>query len=290
MNKLKSVFITLYTMWAAVGGVYSLFRFYGAGFKLSWLGPVMALLLPAGFLGYLMLFRPGGRTRPNLPVVSSLIILGGLVSLWSFIREDSVSLFPALLVLGGLAGWGLYLFWYSRLPQRTAETITVGSKLPDFELADLRGETVASSRLLDRPAVFLFYRGNWCPLCMAQIREIAAQYRELDRRGVVVNLVSPQPVEQSRKLAERYQVNFRFLVDQDNRAARRLGLLHRNGVPAGMELLGYQSDTTLPAVIITDKQGTVIWYAVSDNYRVRPEPQTFLRVLDENLAGPEQDG
>jgi beta-lactamase superfamily II metal-dependent hydrolase len=35
----------------------------------------------------------------------------------------------------------------------------------------------------------------------------------------------------------------------------------------------------MPTVIITDKQGTVVWTHETDNYRVRPEPETFLEVI-----------
>ncbi|MAX87614.1 MULTISPECIES: hypothetical protein [Thalassolituus] len=35
----------------------------------------------------------------------------------------------------------------------------------------------------------------------------------------------------------------------------------------------------LPAFTLTDKQGTVVWTHETDNYRVRPEPETFLEVI-----------
>lgn len=47
----------------------------------------------------------------------------------------------------------------------------------------------------------------------------------------------------------------------------------------GMQMLGYDSDTVLPTVIITDKDGRIVWTHETDNYRVRPEPDTYLEVL-----------
>ena len=35
----------------------------------------------------------------------------------------------------------------------------------------------------------------------------------------------------------------------------------------------------LPAFTLTDKQGTVVWTHETDNYRVRPVPETFLEVI-----------
>lgn len=53
----------------------------------------------------------------------------------------------------------------------------------------------------------------------------------------------------------------------------------KNGLPFGMQLLGYDSDTVMPTVIITDDEGKIIFADLTDNYRVRPEPETFMRVL-----------
>jgi hypothetical protein len=53
-----------------------------------------------------------------------------------------------------------------------------------------------------------------------------------------------------------------------------------------MQALGYASDTVLPTVIITARGGEILWVHETDNYRVRPEPQTYLNVLrkQESLA------
>ncbi|MFQ5436081.1 MAG: hypothetical protein ACE5FD_14505, partial [Anaerolineae bacterium] len=76
-------------------------------------------------------------------------------------------------------------------------------------------------------------------------------------------------------------VPFRFLVDPGNRAARQLGLAHENGLPMGFQVMGYDSETVFPTVIITDADGIIRFADLTNNYRIRPEPQTFLYVLDE---------
>ncbi len=42
------------------------------------------------------------------------------------------------------------------------------------------------------------------------------------------------------------------------------------------------SETVLPTVIITGTDGAVLWTHLTDNYRIRPEPSTFLEVLSAN--------
>jgi hypothetical protein len=45
--------------------------------------------------------------------------------------------------------------------------------------------------------------------------------------------------------------------------------------------LGYDSDTVMPTVIISDTGGRVLWTHETDNYRIRPEPDVYLAVLRE---------
>jgi peroxiredoxin len=117
---------------------------------------------------------------------------------------------------------------------------------------------------------------------MAQIKEIAKQYKELEDLGVNIVLISPQPHKFSRSLANRYNLGFHFLTDIDHKAAKQFGIFSKNGLPAGFQILGYESDTVLPTIIITDKEGKIIYNEVADNYRVRPEPETFLKIIREN--------
>ena len=48
-------------------------------------------------------------------------------------------------------------------------------------------------------------------------------------------------------------------------------------------MLGYDSETVLPTIIITNTntKGHILWAHETDNYRIRPEPDTFLKVLRE---------
>ena len=62
--------------------------------------------------------------------------------------------------------------------------------------------------------------------------------------------------------------------------AKRLGIEHVGGVPFMMEPLGYETETVLPTVVIVDPERTIVFADLTDNYRVQPEPSTFLAVLD----------
>ena len=146
-------------------------------------------------------------------------------------------------------------------------------------MQSLQGESIRSDSFRGRNLVLIFYRGNWCPLCSAQISELAAQYRDLQATNTEVILVSSQPLGHIQRLADKFSVPIWFLHDENNTAAEQLGIKSRFGTPLGMQVLGYGNDTALPTVIITDTKGRILFVDQTDNYRVRPEPELFLQVL-----------
>ena len=276
---LKSIYIMVYIMGANTIAVWSVYQLYAEGIVFGWAGVLLAWLPGAVFFNYITVTQSLPRTTANLPVISFLILSGVVLTIIGWVQNPQEGSLPLILGVTGLLAWSLYLFWYSLYGVRDGKELQPGNPLPEFVLEDEQGNTVNSRQFLGNPALLLFYRGNWCPLCMAQIKEIAAQYQQLADHGVQIVLISPQPHKHTQKLAQRFEVPFIYLVDSGNKVARQLKLLARNGLPFGMQLLGYDSDTVMPTVIITDDEGKIIFADLTDNYRVRPEPETFLRVL-----------
>ena len=208
------------------------------------------------------------------------MLVGAGLGVTALLMGSPSGLEACVLALTGLAGFQLYDRWYSIFGRGSAAAVALGQILPEFVLEDADGARVSSADFRGNPVLLLFYRGNWCPLCMAQVKEIADQYRELDRRGVTVALVSPQPPGHTARLVAKFDVPFRFLVDRQGAVAENLGIAAPGGLPFGMQIFGYDSDTVLPTVIIADAEGKIILSDQTDNYRIRPEPATFLAALD----------
>lgn len=282
MNRLKSLFISLLVFTAVLVAGYSIWKF-GTGGSWGWLGVILtAVPVVLYFLNLYHYKTP--RTSENLTPLTILVDVGVLITLYSRYQGvgDPGAISLALLML---IGWTAYVHWYSKLKRPDAPKLAVGKKLPSLTLYDGDGTAVSTSDFAGQKVLYLFYRGNWCPFCMAQIREIAGQYRQLAERGVQVVLVSPQPQEKTAGLARKFDVPLRFLVDKENAAARKLGIAHEHGIPAGYELLGYDSETVLPTVLLVDENGRILYADLTDNYRIRPEPAQFLRVLDDVEMG-----
>jgi peroxiredoxin len=273
MTALKRYFPIPYLMIAmvAIGHIVThLVRAESVG--LAWVGALIAIAPLVSFMSSLMLVkRP--RTWRNQPLMLALAVVGTAVS---FVGFESPASWYALVL--GLIPTFVYVFGYSVLDRSAPTVFEVGATLPELELRDGEGQLVVPTE--GKHHLYMFIRGNWCPLCVAQVKEIASQYRELDARGVEVFLISRQSAANTRSLARRFGVPIRFCVDEDGQLARRLGIEHIGGLPFLMEPLGYDADSILPTVVITDPNRRIIFADLTDNYRVRPEPSTFLAALD----------
>lgn len=280
MNIAKSMFVSAYLTAAMVITVFAARSLWITHDIITWVGVILVTAPFVLLISWLMIFRNVARTSAHLPSLIALGVVGMALSSWGYVQGGSPQ--APVLALAGWLGFLVYAYWYSSFDRKASSQLGVGKMLPKFELKDTDGRSISSVSLTDKPAVWMFYRGNWCPLCMAQIKELAGQYRHLSDLGVRVALISPQPHKFTVGLAKKFDVSFDFLTDEGNRAARTLGIQSPHGLPMGMQVLGYDSETVLPTVIITDTGGRILWAHETDNYRVRPEPEVYISVLREN--------
>lgn len=284
MARLKALFISLYPLVALLICGHALWLWWWHGHWL-WLGVVMVNAPILVLLGWLV-GRGAGRTSPHLPLVTLCTWLGAAVTLLGTLSLGDPR--PLAWAYTGIGVLGLcaYLFWYSPLRVDGSAGPRPGQILPSVTFQNLDGEPVTTASLLGRPAVLLFFRGNWCPLSMAQVRELSRRRPQLERRGARIVLISAQPSPRTGRIARRLGLDMEWWSDPELTAARRLGLLDPGGTPLGLELFGYPADTVLPTVLIADARGEIRYVDLSDNYRARPEPAAFLRVLDTMTLAP----
>jgi len=281
-NILKSIFVSSFIMYALFSVLQSSIHLFNHGFSYRYIGRLIVSFTIAFLFIKAMTLHNTARTSANLWFRTAIILAGFLISMIGggmYENGEIIGSSPSFILL---IGWLIYVFWYSRFDKRI-HNFEVGSYLPDFELEDTNENKISSKSFQGKSTIFMFYRGNWCPLCMAQIKEIAKQYKELENRGATMVLISPQPHHFSKSLAKKYNVNFQFLVDVENKVAKQLDIFHKNGLPLGMQMFGYKNDTVMPTILITDSNSKIIFADLTDNYRVRPEPETFFKILDNNL-------
>jgi peroxiredoxin len=245
--------------------------------RLAWVAAAVANLPLPLFCLRLRLARVA-RTSADLPFLILVSAAGAVVALWEAYMARSAAWQPVAIAIVGTTLLLLYVFWYSRLGRVPNARLEIRNKLPEFELADLDGSRVRSSQFLGAPAVWLFYRGNWDPFCVAQVHEIAGRFADLEKLGVQLNLVSSQPEEKARELAGELSAPVRFLVDRNAEVAEALDITERHAIPVGTAA-GYARVGAMPTTIVTNASGTILFTDQTDNYRVRPEPDIYISIL-----------
>lgn len=277
-NKLKSFFLPALITYAVVivlVGIAALS--FGANSSI-WLGVIVSAITIVVFFARLYVVRVP-RTTPGLMGFSFSIFGTTMYSIFQSYDQQVASIAPIFGMIC-LAGWAGYVTWYSELGDRSKDKIKEGKRLPKIKLEDYNGNKLSSDDWQGQKRLVIFYRGNWCPICTAQIQELGDFKQKFDELGVKITLISPQPHEQSRKHANRVGMGFDFLVDVDNSAAKTLGILQEHGVPIGFQALGYATDVPKPTTFVLDENGKVIFADLTTNYRLRTRPQDIIKALE----------
>ncbi|WP_394751214.1 peroxiredoxin family protein [Spongiimicrobium salis] len=277
-NRLHSIFISFFPILSLFIMFYSLILYFMYGFLGSAGMFLSAMTIASLFMGFYI--KTKTILKLNLNIFTFLVSIGCILSFISFLSSEDVGKTSLIISSLLLVGWFFYLRWYSVFMNRESELLKIGKTVPEFKVMDTKGKSVSSRSFKGKVSIYIFYRGNWCPICVSQIEEIAGLYKDLEKRNVHTVLISPQPQKQTLIMAKKIDIGFHFLVDEDNKAAQQLGIAANYGVPFGFQFLGYDSDTVLPTVFITDEEGRILYRDLTNNYRLRPKPETFLDVID----------
>lgn len=163
--------------------------------------------------------------------------------------------------------------------RRVPALLKVGQPLPAFRAKDENGNELVSESLRGQATVILFVRGNWCPFCSRQVANLTKSYKSINDLGARLILITPKPLETTRRVAEFFDFDFEFWLDEDLAIARQLGLVQKSGVP-GEHRSEYGEDTVWPASLVTDADGVIRYSQLSKMIADRPNPERFVQVLE----------
>jgi len=104
------------------------------------------------------------------------------------------------------------------------ESLKPGDKAPAFKLPTSTDETISLADYQGQRVVLYFYPRADTPGCTKEacgFRDAIAGYKKL---GVPVFGVSPDPVKDVKKFAEKFKLNFPLLADEDHAVCERYGV------------------------------------------------------------------
>ena len=267
-----------------ISGLGSIAIYWYSGWDPIWLGVFFTTFPVPFFLMVLSQALKITRTSKNLPLFQLLSLVSLAWVFYCLYTRQGASVPLEYIALGMTIFGALSLQWYIRVfsPYRRKKSASIirNQTLPELPLEQLNGTKISSSSFAGTKTLIVFFRANWCPFCMNQLKEIVGQASRLKKAGVQVKFVSNQGAKNSRKLEKDLKLpdNFEILQDEDLQAARILGIADIGGSPVGMP--GYPADTVMATVIALNAEGKVLFGDETDNYRVRPHPNTFLPVFE----------
>src|SRR3984957_1808468 len=177
--------------------------------------------------------------------------------------------------------------------------LKVGDAAPEFTLPDAFGHEVSLKSLLaGGPLVISFYRGEWCPYCNLELRELQAALPKIQALGAKLVAISPEKPDGGIIATEKNQLTFPILSDFKNKLARQFGIVFQVG--DGVKELGksrFNNDLELrngegsyqlpvPATYVIDASGIIRFSHVDADYMTgRVEAETVVAAL-EAIAQP----
>lgn len=107
---------------------------------------------------------------------------------------------------------------------------------------------------------------------MSELRGLGAVHDELEKRGGQVLAIAVDTPELSRAVVDKQQLDFRILCDTDVKVIQAYGLVHAAGGPGGL-------DIAIPASILIDRNGAIVWKYVAARAQDRPDPSDIIEII-----------
>lgn len=129
--------------------------------------------------------------------------------------------------------------------------LEIGSKAPNFTLADKEGKQVSLSDFMGKKVVLYFYPRDNTPGCTRQAVAYANTYGEFQKRDVVVIGISKDSIASHQKFAAKHELPFILLSDPELEAIQAYGVWQEK------KLYGKVSMGVVRSTYIIDEDGRV---------------------------------
>lgn len=154
------------------------------------------------------------------------------------------------------------------------QTLLAGQTAPDFTLLNQHQQSVTLSTLLKKQRVLVyFYPKAMTPGCTVQACALRDSQAEIQAHNVVVLGISTDAPARLAKFAERDQLNFTLLSDEDHKVAEAFGVWGRK------KFMGKEYDGLHRLSFLINQDGSIAH--VFDKFKTKDHHQVVLNYLNQ---------
>ena len=184
-----------------------------------------------------------------------------------------------------------FFFIYTLSAQEKPEGLFINSKAPDFKAVDQNGNSIRLKDMVKKGQVVLFfYRGNWCPYCSRQLKQLQDSLQLFVDKGVQVVAITPEQSEGISKTVERSSASFPIIHDTEGKIMKAYDVgfaLDEKSVSrykmSGIDLAAINgkngTNLPVPAVYIINKESTITYRYFNEDYKKRVSVKQLLSEL-----------
>ena len=169
--------------------------------------------------------------------------------------------------------------------------LNINDNAPDFNAMDQKNENIHLAKLLKKGNVVLvFYRGQWCPYCNKELKQLEDSIDLIQAKGATVLAITPELPENILKTIDKTKASYPILYD------KKLSIMNAYKVAFkvddktvekykgyGIDFLKVNGDNganlPVPAVYIVNKNGKIIYRFFDVDYKKRSSIKDILDLL-----------
>ncbi|HWZ17147.1 MAG TPA: peroxiredoxin-like family protein [Mucilaginibacter sp.] len=178
--------------------------------------------------------------------------------------------------------------------QVSAQTgLKKGSAAPEFSAKDNSGKTLDLNSLLKshKAVILFFYRGQWCPYCNKQIKQLQDSLQLLTAKGAYVIGVTPETGENINKTIDKTHASFSIIGDKGYKIMKAYQVNYTVDDALFSKLKGYGVDLErnngntdhvlpVPATYVINRSGKIIFVHFDKDYTKRASVNSILNALN----------
>ncbi len=180
---------------------------------------------------------------------------------------------------------------FSVVGQTASGGLRVNDVAPDFTSVDQNGKSVnLKNKLTHGPVVLVFYRGEWCPYCNKQLKELEDSMKMITGKGATVIAVSPETQANVAKTVRKTKAKYSVLSDDNLKIMNAYKVAYSLDDDMIKKYKGYGIDFAekngtngnnlpVPAVYIIGKDGKVTYSHYDENFKERVSVMEILAHL-----------